>query len=425
VSQRRTFLVYASTGFLLQGVRFAGTFVLRIIADPATVGIINIAQLVAPIFSSLTSGLIYRALRLLPGQARLEQATTLWSFLIGNMIEVGLIFFPFTLACFFALPLPPSARLVLVFFIVVFAFGERLSGIIESMFMALPRPRFIAQCRLLDIVELSLALIAVKVMGAPGYLTMSAFFAVIAVMLAKRQVSVPELVCADIFQALKINQYGSRIAAEKILSSLASVLDGLVVTIVCGPVKLAGYSLGMVVRGSIGGMSNSLYWALWPKGVKDHDSSKQSQFSNQRVADIYIFVVVVVTLASGAIVQFFVKKMLQGYVDYLPVIMLVIASTVPMAIGDWVRSGLIVREQAKSLPWITLWRIILFFVCVWGLKLAGFSTLMTIAWVAFYVYLFYMIAITIIGYREQDAWVMGRELVIRIISCGIPLVLLC
>jgi hypothetical protein len=312
-----------------------------------------------------------------------------------------------------------------VFFIVVFAFGERLSGIIESMFMALPRPRFIAQCRLLDIVELSLALIAVKVMGAPGYLTMSAFFAVIAVMLAKRQVSVPELVCADIFQALKINQYGSRIAAEKILSSLASVLDGLVVTIVCGPVKLAGYSLGMVVRGSIGGMSNSLYWALWPKGVKDHDSSKQSQFSNQRVADIYIFVVVVVTLASGAIVQFFVKKMLQGYVDYLPVIMLVIASTVPMAIGDWVRSGLIVREQAKSLPWITLWRIILFFVCVWGLKLAGFSTLMTIAWVAFYVYLFYMIAITIIGYREQDAWVMGRELVIRIISCGIPLVLLC
>lgn len=424
MSQLRTFLVYASTGILLQGLRFVGTFVLRLISDPFTVGVINIAQIVASIFSSLTTGLIYRAIRLLPGQSKVEQASTLWSFLIGNVIEGLLIFFPFALACLFVLPLPPPARLPLVLFITIFAFGERVSGAMESMFMALPCPRFVALRRMLDIVELSFALIAVKLTGAPGYLTMSVFFAVIAVMIAKRQVPVPKLVCTDIFQAIKINQYGLRIAVEKILSTLASVLDGLVVTIVCGPVKLAGYSLGMAVRGSIGSMGNSLYWALWPQGVKDHDSSGKSQFSNHRMVDIYLFVVVLVTLASGAITQFFVKKMLQHYVDYLPVIMLVIASTVPMAIADWVRSQLIIREQVKSLPWITLCRIILFFICIGGLNLTGIASLMTIAWAAFYVNLFYMIAITIIGFRDQDARVMGRELFKRIISCGISLALL-
>lgn len=420
MSQLRAFLVYASTGYLLQGARFLGAFLLRLITDPVTVGVINAAQIVAPIFTTLTSGLIFRALRELPSQHKSQQSRTLWTYLLGNICEALLIFIPFALVCIFTLHLPEQSPFLLVFFISLFAFSQRITGTIESMFMALARPRFTAQIRLLHLIELAAALLAVSLIGAPGYLSISAVFAVIVVVLAARQIPIPKLAYADIQQAMKINRYGAGLATEKILSAVALVIDGLVVSILLGPATLAGYSLGTAVRGAIGSIANSLYWALWPQGVKDHDATGQSRFSNPRMVDLYSTVAVVITLASAGLVWFLIHKVLPDYAHHLPVIMVVIASTVPMTIGDWGRAQLVVREKVSGLPMITIGRIILFVASVQGLSRAGVAPLMSIAWGAFSAFLFYMLAITISAYRHQGRAVLTKELIKRITACAIP-----
>lgn len=424
MAQLRAFFIYATSGYLLQGARFAAAFGLRLIADPITVGLINSAQVVSPIFTTLTSGLIFRALRDVPSQSPASQARIVWTYLVGNIVEAALIYAPFVIVCALALNIPDAMRVPTVMSIGLFAFGQRVCGTLESMFMALGRPRFTAQIRVLHLFELAAALGAASLVGAPGYLLVSPVFALCVVLLATRQLHPPAILRPDVLQAMKITRYGASLASEKILSAAALAIDGLVVSIALGPAMLAGYSLGTAVRGAIGSMANSLYWALWPQAVRDQDMRGESHFSNARMMDTYCIVAAAITLASAGVIKIVIARVLPDYAHHIPVIMIVIASTVPMTIGDWGRAQLVVKESISGLPVITVFRILLFAATFFVMRNFGLEPLFSVAYAAFGAFTFYMLAISCLATRSEGLRHLLTKLAKHLVVSLTPLTLL-
>jgi len=313
VTQSRTFLLYAGSSYALMACRFIGTFILRLIVDPTVVGIINLAQLVTPIYSALTLGTIYTALRNIPGQSFRSQARIMWLHISSNMLEALFILPLFMVVVALLIDGNVQGFFLLVLVIGLYSLTQRFFGIFESMLMSFPLPVFVTYFRGVNIFILCISLLAAKYFGALGFLIVSPFIGIILIWVAVNFLPFPKLNLSATLKGIKSTQYGRVIGLEKLLSATVVSLDGIFVGVFLGPVSLAGYYLGVSVRGTFGTMMNSLFWSLWPNAVKAHNSSSQNIFSSKAAGISIGLFAAIKTIALGLKLQKLYR--MQLYLD--------------------------------------------------------------------------------------------------------------
>lgn len=356
----KTFIAHAGTSYLLLASRFFGVFALRILVDPVTVGVINSVQLVTPVFSALTSGPIYNALRAVPAQNKSEQSNTTWTYIVANMLEGAVLLLPFLVVYSLLQKETESLNILTLAIMALYIASQRFFGLVESMFMALSRVVPVVKFRLLHICELVAGLLLVGSFGADGFLVVTPLVALLTVALALRNLPLQKWNWGSVKRALIPTRYGASIGAEKLLSAIAGSLDGLLVAFLLGPASLAGYYLGVSVRGAFGTVINSIYWTLWPQAVKDQDNSGTNVFSGLGSSVRIGILALVFSLLASLITDCIVELYLIDYRNELLVIQLLIAGVVPYAFSEWDRARLLVEGRTESLPLMTLIKLIVF-----------------------------------------------------------------
>lgn len=396
----------------------------RILADPITVGLINSAQVVASIFSALTTGTIYSALRTAPTQTQIAQAQSAWSHITANMMEALLILLPFLVVCGITIQLPEHLRYLTLATIGLFVLSQRFFGIVESMFMALSRSNFVAKIRLLHIVELIVALMVVVPLGPVGYLAVTPIACLAIGALALRNLPSPKLTRPVVVNSLKLSAYGGSIAAEKLLSSVASTLDSILVSVIFGPAALAGYFIGVSVRGAFGNLTNSLYWTLWPRAVSTHENVGSSTFSSPSISLRFSVIALISCVLAENLVGLLVTTYLTIYVSSLPAISILIASIAPLAITEWERARLVVEKRTAILPYATALKIFVFLLLLFLFATLGYKTTEVIAWSSFISIYAHMLAITLISIRHDTPRIKLSSVLTKTVFAGISAIYL-
>lgn len=376
-----TFYLNAGSSFLLLGGRFISLFVLRILVDPITVGVINTAQALAPVFSAFTFGAVYNSLRQIPSldlQRKLKWAAASY---LTNLLEafvVLVVFLPVYHVYF-----SHQADTVTLIFVGLFVLSFRSFGVIESLFLSMERPEFVASNRLLRLGELALALLLVSLVGDWGYLVAAPFFCLICLVRAFGRLRLKDFDIRTAVSNIKPTAYGTTISLEKILATFAASIDSLAITFLLGPVALANYFLAVSVRSSLSVLINSLYWTLWPAAVQEQDQAGTNQLARVSSNIFFLLLVAALTLVIGLFLHFAIIVFLPQYSNDLQAILTVVSSIAPLALAEMSRAALVVEKRAKFLPYITVLKMAVFIVALLVLNLGDSELIMAVAWASF------------------------------------------
>lgn len=377
-------------------------FVLRILVDPVTVGVINTAQALAPVFSAFTFGAVYNSLRQIPSidlQRKLRLAATSY---ITNLLEalvVLAVFLPIYYVYF-----SHEADFITLIFIGFFFLSFRSFGVVESLFLAMEKPKFVASNRLLRLGELVLALTLVSVAGAWGYLAAAPVFCMISLFRAFGRLRLKDFDFNLAVSNIKLSKYGTTISLEKVLATFAASIDSLTITFILGPVALANYFLAVSVRSSLSILINSLYWTLWPTAVLEQDQAGSNQLSRVSSSLLFLMLVTSLTFVIGMFLYFAIIVFLPQYSTDLPAILIVVSSIAPLALAEMSRAGLVVEKRAKFLPYITVLKIVAFLTALIILNLSDAEIIMAVAWASFTSIYIQMIAYNVYLDSKLTAW---------------------
>jgi O-antigen/teichoic acid export membrane protein len=413
-SHLRVFIIHAGTSYLLLASRFAATFVLRVLVDPSVVGVINSCQVIAPIYSALTSGTIYTALRAVPTQNCEDQSRTTWAHIGANMLEAALVIIPFMLVFSQLQQTTQTFSNLTLALIGVYVICQRFFGLLESMFMALSREAQVVTFRLLHIVEVMVALSAVSAVGVNGYLVATPAIALIMLLIALRSLPPPLLNWKMLQKSLMPTRYGTSIGAEKILSTVAASLDVLFVAFFLGPVSLAGYYLGISVRGAFSTFVNSLYWTLWPKAVKDQASSDNTVFANSYLIICIGVFSLLFSILAMLLIDWMVINYMPNYRNAVITIQVVIAGVVPLAFSEWDRARLVVEGRTYFLPIATLIKSAAFLLTVIAVGFQFEMSPLLIAIAAFVSQAIYMLIVLLMTLAKLTAQNVLKAVAMRI-----------
>lgn len=356
----RVFLAHVIANYLLMGSRMIGVFVLRLIADPFTVGVINVIQVFNPIFSALTAGGFYSAIRRLPTCESDQRSQITWSAFYANLFEAVVVVIPFLLVFIALSKIANGVSVALLAIVGLFWISQRLFGLLESVFMSLSMAKFVVALKLSHILELTIALSVLGALGPLGYLSVSVVFCVASIYCAHRLLPLFGLTVESVKQSLVPNSYSSSLGLEKLVSAIASTLDSVLVAVVAGPVAIAGYYLGVSIRGACCSIINSLYWAVWPTAVRELESTGRSVFSDRSYGVAFLMGVLLFSYSATHVVEYIIAQHLKDYSTYLPTIHILIYSMVPFALAELKRAELVVEKHTRLLPIMTIFKIVIF-----------------------------------------------------------------
>jgi O-antigen/teichoic acid export membrane protein len=203
--------------------------------------------------------------------------------------------------------------------------------------------------------------------------------------------------------------------------TLASSIDSILIAMAAGPAVLAAYSLGVAVRGGIGSIGNNIYWVLWPQSVIEFDRGEKNKFSNDYFFNIYLLIITLITLLMGIFTYYVVLSYLPLYTSYLPTILVVIASSVPMAGGDFLRAQIILNNKPLALIFLTVLRIIIFIFGVFLLNFLEIDYLLSISYGAFFSFFLYMFSVSYLVSKNNFQKYKIYNIFLRILFSIIPL----
>lgn len=422
ITQSRTVLLYAGSGYALVACRFIGTFILRLIVDPAVVGIINFAQLGTPIYSALTLGASYTALRNIPGKSFRLQVRIMWLHIASNMLEALFVLAPFIVVVALLIDSDVQGYFLLVLIIGLYSLTQRFFGIFETMIMSFPLPVIVVYFRGVNILILCISLLAAKYFGALGFLIVSPFIGLILIWVAVNFLPFPKLNLSATLKRIKSTQYGRVIGLEKILSATAASLDGIFVGAFLGPVSLAGYYLGVSVRGAFGTMMNSLFWALWPNAVKAHNSSSPNIFSSKAVGISIGLFAAINTIFLGKLVEWLILHYLPRYIDSISTILIIVSSIGPIVYAEWGKARLVVEGRPHILPWTSISRAAIFLLILYITSFFMTISIQCVAYSSFISLLYCMVIILSASSLNNIGRINFLDVLVKVIISTIPLI---
>jgi hypothetical protein len=312
----------------------------------------------------------------------------MWLHISSNMLEALFILPLFMVVVALLIDGNVQGFFLLVLVIGLYSLTQRFFGIFESMLMSFPLPVFVTYFRGVNIFILCISLLAAKYFGALGFLIVSPFIGIILIWVAVNFLPFPKLNLSATLKGIKSTQYGRVIGLEKLLSATVVSLDGIFVGVFLGPVSLAGYYLGVSVRGTFGTMMNSLFWSLWPNAVKAHNSSSQNIFSSKAAGISIGLFAAIKTIALGKLVELIIIYYLPEYINSISTILIIVSSIGPIVYSEWGRAQLVVEGRPHVLPWTTISRAAIFLLILYITSFFMAITPLVVAYASF-ISLFY------------------------------------
>lgn len=364
------FSIFAShlvASYALTICRTAGVFVLRILADPAIVGVINSVQVIAPLYSALTTGVFYKALRILPSADDEAKNKIFWGHFCANAVEGVFLLVPF-LFVYQLLFAQTNSGILLLALIGLYLLSYRSFGNCESGFMAVSLPFFAIKIKFIRICEVVLSLILVHFWGVKGFLFATVVSFLVTLTLSMRVLRFKREHLNEINESIRCSIYSVSIGVDKLIAAVAVSIDSIVVGLILGPVALSGYYLGVSIRGAAGALINSMYWTFWPKAVRDFDANKKSILTNVSFNISYSVIAAFITILIGLAIELILKVWLLSYIDFAGVILVTLSSLTPLAVSEMKRAQLVVDKGTILLPLINLIRVFVFLILLHNLK---------------------------------------------------------
>lgn len=340
----------------------AAVFVLRMVADPLTVGTINSVQNVVNVTTPLSLGGIHRAMRSIPtlteqGKAQ-ESATSLTAVLMEGLL-VAIV----TLIIF--LLITSSLHITALFFLLLFAIAYRLQVYFENILQVLCHFKQVSLMRLVRTLEPFVALAGLYWLGIDGYLGFSTAFVSYILFQNWRKLGHAYFITTDIIHRAtaslkKPDSYGMWIAAERFVMGLSNIADALLVTVALGPVALSGYYLGVNIRGVLQQVASNIILHRWAHAVHSYENGQKDIFSNTG------FLIKYLLLSTGLLSGMFLalcaafEWILPSYKQHLLECMWVSAVAIPYALTGFLRVSRLLAMRGKQLLLLSLGRLALF-----------------------------------------------------------------
>lgn len=359
----------AGSSLAVSGLRFIASFFMRAVLDPITVGIVNAMQLLAVLLGPVSLGDIYRSLRRLPTFPPHERAgeanSALRTSVLEGIVLAGLIV-PFLLPQM----TETSPGPLLLIATGILTISVRVLAIQESLLQALQAFRAVAIARFIRAAEPYLGALMVVLTGSvPIYAGAGIMVAIACLWFGKKVIHRPaagETQPLSPWQRLRnVDRYGLLTAGDRIVSTLANYCDPLLVVSVAGPSSLAGYYLGISVRGALLNLPNAVFWERWADAVRIHDDKGPDHFTRLRFLGILWAAMIAALLTATALLWFAVRWVIPDYAGYLPEMTIASAVAVPYALSTMLRGKAMIERNVGRMMLISTLRI-----CAFALLLA-------------------------------------------------------
>lgn len=353
-------LLFSGYAFAIS--RMGAVFVLRLLADPLTVGTLNTIQSIVNITTPLSLGSTYFAARTIPTLNEQEKALRTTSSLLAVLIE-GVFVAVATLGILIVMTNHTnSLRVTTLFFILLFTIVYRLQTYFESALQALRHFKQVSLMRLVRTLEPFAAIAGLYWWGIDGYLCFSfAFISYIIFRNWQKLGNAFHISTAALQQAMKSlkkpNSYGMWVAAERSVMGISSIADALLVTLTLGPVALSGYYLGVNVRGLLQQVASTFIFHRWAHAVNTYENDKKDIFSNNEFLTKYLLLSS--TLLGGTFLALYgaFEWVLPSYKQHFLECIWGAAVAIPYSFTGFLRVSQLLAMRGKQLLLLSLGRL--------------------------------------------------------------------
>jgi hypothetical protein len=361
----RTVGLLAVSSFAVNASRAFGAVLMRMVLDPVAVGVVNGLMLFGTMMTPLTTGSIYGAIRALPGTAEEQRPQLVRRAFSASAIEaliVSLLIGPAVLP----LVVPIGFGSALFWLALALTITARLLAVQESILVARGQFDLAVKTRLLRSLEPVTGMGGALISATPfGYLA-GAGLSGIASLALRRQSYFPPGVGFQGFwregwaQLRKVDGYNIRVALDRITANVANYLDAAVVVWLAGPASLAGYYLGVNIRGAMNNIPNAVFWQRWSSSVTAFDASGVDRYAHPRFL-LQLWSAMLVCLALALVALWVVVKwVIPDYLPHFRVAAVASLISLPISITAMLRGRRMMDRRVGALVIFSLIRIAIF-----------------------------------------------------------------
>ncbi len=282
-----TVVTLAASAYTSNASRAVGAILLRMVLDPISVGLINSLQALGNVLAPVTLGSPYGALRSIPARPLSERAPLASRAFSAALIEALIVC---TIAVPIAMPFLGGGvhHASLLWAAVPFVVIYRMLTIQESLLLTLQEFAVVIRTRLIRTVEPFVGVLAALLWRTPlSFIVASTLVAGSCLLLRRQKYMAPTggvrgLLRDGIRFIAQTDKYCVQISLDRMSATAANYIDVLLVAALAGPGSLAGYYLGVNIRGLLFNVPNAIFWQRWTASVEAYDSEGHDAFTNVR-----------------------------------------------------------------------------------------------------------------------------------------------
>jgi O-antigen/teichoic acid export membrane protein len=369
----RTVVWLAGSAYAVNASRALGAVLARMVLDPVSVGIVNAVTLVTTALAPVSLGTTYGAMRALPTLSADEKESLSRRAFAASAIEsciVAVLIAPWLLPL-----LAPIGIGSAVFWVGVAAtIITRLLSIQESILLSRSEFTMAIRTRLVRSLEPVVGVAVALGWATPlAYLSGSNATGIASLAWRRRSYFPPGLGFAGFwregFRLLRnVDGYSFKVSLDRMAITIANYIDAAMVITVAGPVSLAGYYLGVNIRGALSQVPTAIFWQRWAGSVTHFESTGNDRFSRAGfLLRLWLVMVGLLALALG-LLWLAVATVIPQYQEHYPVAALASLLALPIALSAMLRGRRMLDRRVGILFWFSAIRIGLFLVLIAWLR---------------------------------------------------------